>query len=94
MAIAILNLAILVQAADGCIRSLRIAMGAVAPKALRLHAVETALTGQPVAAALDPAPYLLVADEILPITDFRASRSYRTRVAQQLLRESLIGLLA
>jgi carbon-monoxide dehydrogenase medium subunit len=94
MAIAILNLALLIEVSDGFITTLRIAMGAVAPKALRLHAVEQALMGKPVASTIEAGPYALISDEIRPISDFRASRSYRTRVAEHLLRESLTGLLA
>jgi CO/xanthine dehydrogenase FAD-binding subunit len=93
MAIAMLNLAILVEVVDGYISDVRLSMGAVAPTALRLRGVEAALRAKPVSTALDSNTFTAVTSEILPITDFRASSSYRLRVAKNLLREAVSSLL-
>ena len=67
----------------------RIAFGAVAATPIRARRVETMLAGS----ALDPdlvaKAVALVADEISPITDMRASREYRLRMSEVMLRRGL-----
>jgi CO/xanthine dehydrogenase FAD-binding subunit len=93
MAIAMLNLAILLQVEGDRIADARIAMGAVAPTAVRVKTVENELKNLPVGWASNPRLYTGVAQDISPISDFRASRVYRISVAQNLLREAILGLL-
>lgn len=92
-AIAMLNLALMLRVDSGRLQDVRIAMGAVAPTAVRLHGLEGQLVGLPVEEASEPERYRQVRLEIAPITDFRASRQYRLRVAQNLVQEAVASLL-
>ncbi|MCL4561845.1 MAG: hypothetical protein M1281_14710 [Chloroflexi bacterium] len=93
MTIAILNLAMILQTESGVIREMRVAMGAVAPTAVRLGSVERALIGKPVQTAMSPEVYAGIEDDVKPIDDFRASRHYRLRVARDLLQEQVLAIL-
>lgn len=93
MAIALLNLAICLCVEKARISDVRIAMGAVAPTALRIKTVENKLKNLPTDLAKNPECYQGVLSDIDPITDFRASRQYRLRVAKNLLYEAVVGLL-
>ena len=93
MAIAMLNLAILLKVKDGRITNVKIAMGAVAPTAVRIKTVENQLINLPVSLADDPKLYTGVNQDIAPISDFRATRIYRINVAQNLLREAILNLV-
>lgn len=93
LAIAILNLAILLRVVDGRILAPRIALGAVAPTAVHALTVESALDGLSVSKAGEQAIYARIGEDIAPITDFRASRQYRIDVARNLVREEVAGLL-
>lgn len=93
MAIAILNLAILLKVEVNRIVDVRIAIGAAAPTAVRLRTVEKELINLPVKFAANPKLYTGVNQDIAPISDFRASRKYRLCVAQNLLHEAIVGLL-
>ena len=94
MAIAILNLAILLKVEDNRIIDARIAIGAAASTVVRVKTVEEKLRNLPVSLAANPRLYSGVVQDIAPISDFRASRMYRLCVAQNLLREAIVGLLA
>lgn len=89
MAIAILNLAILVNIEFNEIKDLRIAMGAVAPTAVRLHGIENKLIGMRIDQPIEEDIFLVVSNEISPIGDFRASKKYRLNVARNLVSEQL-----
>jgi len=93
MSIAILNLAILMIVQDQKIAQVKIAMGAVAPTAVRLKSVESELTNIHIQTAANPELYTEISQDIVPISDFRASREYRLRVARNLLREAIIGMV-
>ncbi len=79
------------QVEHGEINDVRIALGSVAPTVLRCRKTEAllrgSLTAEMVRAACDE-----LAREIQPIDDFRSTARYRTRVAQKLLEEFLLGL--
>jgi CO/xanthine dehydrogenase FAD-binding subunit len=92
-AIAMLNLALMLRVDAGRLRDVCIAMGAVAPTPVRLHGLEGQLVGLTVEEASEPEHYRQVRVEIAPITDFRASRQYRLRVAQNLVQEAVAALL-
>jgi xanthine dehydrogenase small subunit len=71
------------------VRDIRIALGSVAPTAIRARRTEAALRGRPLdAAAIAAAMEELVA-EIAPIDDIRSTARYRSRVAANLLQEFL-----
>jgi CO/xanthine dehydrogenase FAD-binding subunit len=93
MAIAMLNLAMFVKVEDQKIAQLKIAMGAVAPTAVRVKSVERELKNTPIQNAVNPERYAGISQDIFPITDFRASREYRLRVARNLLREAIVKLV-
>ena len=78
---------------DGSIEEIRLAMGAVAPTAVRLHHVEQLLAGKPVEIALESKIFAEVEQDIAPISDFRATRSYRVQVARNLLEEQVRSVL-
>ncbi len=78
---------------DGRVAKARVAVGACAARALRLPAVEAALTGQP----FDDNLAARVGEEQLeplsPIDDIRGSAAYRREAAVVLIRRSLARLL-
>jgi CO/xanthine dehydrogenase FAD-binding subunit len=75
------------------IRSVRIALGSVAPIPLRCHNLESALTGQKVSSDLISHARQLISREIQPIDDIRSTSQYRSLVSQNLLSEFLKQLL-
>lgn len=93
MAIAVLNLAILLNIKDNKILNVKIAMGAVAPTAVRIPSVENALENLPANEIPNSKIFSSVADDISPISDYRASYQYRLNVAQNLLQEEIYNLL-
>lgn len=68
----------------GPLRDVRLAMGAVADRPLRLKAVEALLEGQTPSAELAEAARAKVAEEIKPISDVRSTAPYRLFAAQNL----------
>src|SRR5262249_17081423 len=78
------------DALDGKIREIRIALGRVAPAAIRCHKTEALLLDGGSNRIREAQQQL--ADEIRPINDFRSNAHYRTRVAQNLLQEFLLQL--
>lgn len=76
------------------LKEVRIALGSVAPVVLRCRRTEEALRGgrldeEVLRAALDE-----ITREVTPIDDVRSTARYRTRVAQNLLREFLSGVVS
>jgi CO/xanthine dehydrogenase FAD-binding subunit len=78
------------DAFNGKIRDIRIALGSVAPMAVRCHKTEALLLDGGLNRIRDAQQQL--ADEIRPIDDFRSNARYRTRIAQNLLEEFLLQL--
>lgn len=71
-----------------------VALGSVAPTAIRLHAVETFLTGRPINTdTLDQAEKI-AADAVKPISDIRSTADYRKWVSGRLVRGFLEHLAA
>lgn len=85
-AITKVSLAAAARAAEGSIRDIRIALGAVAPYPLRCFGMEHALRGAQLPAGMPPL------DELVPIDDCRSTKRYRFRVAQNMLGEFLASL--
>ncbi len=67
----------------------RVAFGAVAPTPFRSERIEAVLNGKPLDDALIAEAVALVADEISPITDMRATAAYRTRMTEVMLERGL-----
>jgi carbon-monoxide dehydrogenase medium subunit len=70
-------------------REYRLAFGAVAPTPVRAHRIESALSGHDLDDSLLDHASNLVAAEISPITDIRASAAYRTHMCHVMLRRGL-----
>ena len=93
MAISLINLAIYLRVDAGLLSDVRIAMGAVAPTALRLQALEQALTGMRVTEVGKFSFRKFLQADIAPISDFRSSSDYRFNVAERLLEAEIQGLM-
>lgn len=88
LVISICMVAVLVAVEEGHVAEARIAVGAASPVAQRLGALEQELRGQPVqglAGRVTPAHLA----ELSPISDIRASASYRQEAALVALRRAL-----
>ena len=70
---------------DGVITSARIAFGGMAGTPKRAAAVEAALVGAPFTRASFEAAAARMGEDFTPLTDMRASDTYRLRVAQNML---------
>ncbi len=71
------------------VEDVRIALGSVAPTAIRAKKTEVALRGRALTPESIAAAAAALAAEIAPIDDIRSTAHYRTRVACNLLREFL-----
>ena len=78
--------------AGGRLGEVRVALGSVAPTVVRCRRTEDVLRGRAPDAALAEAALDELAREIAPIDDVRSTARYRTRVAQNLLKEFLSEL--
>ncbi|MGH6893933.1 MAG: xanthine dehydrogenase small subunit [Dongiaceae bacterium] len=76
--------------ADGAVADIRICYGGMAPIPKRAKAAEAALKGRDWNADNVELACRLLAEDYTPITDMRASASYRLKVAQNLLRKFFI----
>lgn len=78
----------------GKVARFAVALGSVAPTAIRLHAVETFVTGRAIdAGTLDEAEKL-AAEAVKPISDIRSTADYRKWVSGRLIRGFLEHLAA
>ena len=75
--------------ADGVIRDVRVAMGAVAPTPFRARRVEAALEGRPLNGDTIKAAVASAGEEAKPIDDIRASAWYRDHLVRVLMEEVL-----
>jgi xanthine dehydrogenase small subunit len=78
------------EIADGKVTSARLAYGGLAAVPRRAAAAEAALAGRPWSEAAVAGAMAALAEDFQPITDWRASREYRLKVAQNLLRRCYI----
>jgi CO/xanthine dehydrogenase FAD-binding subunit len=88
LVISIVMVATVIEAAEGRIMRARVAIGACAPVARRLPALEAALIGRPVGAAAS-VPQEEHLAPLSPIDDIRATADYRRHAALVLLRRAL-----
>ena len=70
-------------------RDYRLAFGAVAPSPVRARRIEALLEGRNLDDSLLDAASQLVAEEISPISDIRATADYRTHMCHVMLRRGL-----
>lgn len=93
LAISICNQAVYMETEDGAITKVRVALGSVAPTAVRAHRVEEMLTGKGQAVLQDAefkkALKEALLEDICPIDDIRATKEYRQRVAFRMLLHNL-----
>ena len=88
-AISIVSVAMRVRLEQGKVAQARIALGAVAPVALRAPATEDLLAGETLNEAAINAAAETAAGEARPIDDFRASGAYRRQMVAALVRRGL-----
>jgi len=94
LAISLVNLAVSLELdEDQRCRKARVAFGSVAPTPIRVKGVEAFLEGQIIKSDIIIALSEIVEQEISPITDLRASATYRKYLAKELLGESIFNLI-
>ena len=71
------------------VQHVRIALGAVAPVAMRAHKAESELLGNALSSSSIAASAAAAAAEASPIDDFRASAAYRRRMVGVLVKRGL-----
>lgn len=84
--------AFVLQIEDGRITDARIAYGGMAAIPKRANGCEQVLLGAPLDDATLERACAALAGDFTPLSDFRASREYRLRVAQNLLRKCFLEL--
>lgn len=87
--IAQVNVAVCFTLEDGIARDVRIALGAVAPTAVRAPRTEALVEGQRIGTDLLDEAQRTVRDEVSPIDDWRATAEYRRRQAGVLVRRAI-----
>ena len=85
MIIAIASLGALVSVKDDKIDEIRLAAGSVAPRPIRLHALEDNLAGKAITADIIEQAKLAAVHAVSPIDDVRASADYRREVIGELV---------
>ena len=93
-AISIVSIAIALRRESDKVQHVRIALGAVAPVAMRAHKAEAALLGGVLSESAITAAASAAAAEASPIDDFRASADYRRRMVDVLVRRGLEQIAA
>ena len=71
----------------------RISYGAVAPVPVRAKKIEALLAGRPIDAEIISQAVSLIADAISPISDIRASKEYRSHMAEVMFKRGLHAAL-
>ncbi len=88
-AISIVSIAILLRRKSDKVEHVRIALGAVAPVAMRAHEAEAELLGNELTGHTITAAAAAAAAEVSPIDDFRATADYRRQMVDVLVRRGL-----
>lgn len=88
-AISIVSIAMTAKFVQKRVERIRIALGAVAPVAIRASAAEAMLKGEPLNETTIAAAAAAAALESQPIDDFRASGDYRRRMVEVLVKRGL-----
>ena len=79
-------------ASERVIRSIRIAIGSVAPTVIRAPQTEALLAGQAITPDLIKRAQTMIAREVSPISDLRSTEHYRRTVTANVLAKCLRGL--
>jgi carbon-monoxide dehydrogenase medium subunit len=87
--LAIVGVAVTVGLEEGCFRSVKIALGAVAPTPIRAKTAEKTLAGQMLDDAVIAEAAEAAAAECRPVTDVRASADYRREMVKVFTRRAL-----
>ena len=93
-AISIVSVAMTVALSQGIVERARIALGAVAPVAMRVSQAEELLRGEPLNEVVINAAAASAAQEARPIDDFRATSAYRRQMVAALVRRGLAQIAA
>lgn len=88
-AISIVSIAMTVRLEQDKVKQARIALGAVAPVAMRTPKTESLLLGETLSEAVINAAAATAAREARPIDDFRATGAYRRQMVEALVRRGL-----
>jgi carbon-monoxide dehydrogenase medium subunit len=88
--IAQINIAVAFRLKDETLHDVRVALGAVAPTAVRARSAEAVLEGQPATEDVLRRAGDAVREDIRPISDWRASAQYRLRMSSVLLRRAVM----
>ncbi len=88
-AISIVSIAMTVKLTGGRVERARIALGAVAPVAMRASKAESILSGEPLDNRTIAAAAAAAAGEAQPIDDFRAGGEYRRQMVEVLVKRGL-----
>ncbi len=91
--IAQVNVAVAFRRDGDQLRDVRIALGAVAPTAIRARRAEQLLEGQRPTDEVLHAVADAVTEDISPISDWRASAEYRSRMSGVLVRRAIVNAL-
>lgn len=89
MEIAVASVGLAIKVEDGTITHARVGYGSVAPVPLRGRKVEAQLVGNPLSADVIGKCEAAAQEEIAPISDVRASETYRREVVGVMLRRML-----
>lgn len=89
LAVAVVNAAVLMEIEGDRIKDCRIALGAVAPTAIRAHLAEEMLRGKSLNDEQLAAARAQLAQEISPISDLRGSQQYRIDAAGALVEQAI-----
>ncbi|MFZ9886112.1 MAG: FAD binding domain-containing protein [Myxococcota bacterium] len=87
--IAVVSLALSCELEGDVVRKVHIALGSVAPRVVRAHAVEDFLLGQRLCRSSAEEALRLLATDICPIDDVRGSAAHRLAVARNYLGDAL-----
>ena len=88
-AISIVSVAMTLRLEQGKVERARIALGAVAPVAMRAVEAESVLQGEPLSDGAIATAATVAAKEARPIDDFRAGGAYRRRMVETLVKRGL-----
>ena len=93
MAISVVSIAVVLEMEDNLCQKARVALGAVAPTPVRAYRVESVLEGTRIDSETLDTCSRVVTEEISPISDIRASSTYRTQATAVLLRRAIAEAL-
>jgi CO/xanthine dehydrogenase FAD-binding subunit len=94
LVISIAMVAARIEVQEGRIATCAVAVGSCSAMARRLHAAETALMGADVAKVAQLLTAEVIAADLAPIDDIRATAAYRMDAAVELVKRAVLGAMA